>query len=72
MNMYLKITDKNNKPVVCAKTARKRRILYLIQADKTKMAAYFLKVTYRPTSFHNDGCYSNKKDLVKALRAFTE
>jgi hypothetical protein len=69
--MHLKITNENGQKVLDIRSKRKRRILYLIQANKTKDATYYIKtVGYKNGT--NDGQYSDKAELKKALNAFTE
>lgn len=69
--MHLKIFDQNGTAVTNTRTRKKRRILYLIQADKTPNARFFIKVTYAK-GFTNSGEYSSKQAVLLAFHAFTE
>jgi len=69
--MHIVIKDRNMQTITNLRTKKKRRILYSIQADKTLNPTYYIKVTYLD-GFHNSGTYSCKKDLLFALKAFTE
>jgi hypothetical protein len=71
MKMHLKIFNKNGTVVTNTRTVKKRRILYLIQADKTPNARFFIKVTYSK-GFTNSGEYSSKQDVLLAFNAFME
>lgn len=71
MQIYLKITDEQSNIVTEVRSKKKRRILYVFQADRTPNAQYYLRVTYIG-GFHNDGDYRSKEDLLMALGAFTE
>lgn len=71
MKMQLKIYNKNGEMVTNTRTGKKRRILHLIQADKTPNAQYFIRVFYSK-GFTNSGEYISKHDLLLALHAFTE
>jgi hypothetical protein len=71
MKMQLKIFNKNGEMVTNTRSGKKRRILHLIQADKTPNARFFIRVFYGK-GFTNSGEYHSKKDLVFALNIFTE
>jgi len=71
MKMQLKIFNKNGEIVTNTRSGKKRRILHLIQADKTPNARFFIRVFYSK-GFTNSGEYSTKQDLLLALNAFTE
>lgn len=71
MHIQLKIFNQKDELVSNIKSYKKRRILYSIQADRTLNARYFIKVYYSK-GFTNSGDYLSKKDLILALKAFTE
>jgi hypothetical protein len=71
MKMQLKIFNKNGEIVTNTRSGKKRRILHLIQADKTPNARFFIRVFYCK-GFTNSGEYDNKQELLLALHAFTE
>ena len=67
----LKIVDKDGQKVRMLTTRKIKRIYSFLKADKNKDCLYKLSVRYGD-GYKNEGDYNNKKDLVEALKAFTE
>ena len=67
----LKIVDKDGQKVRMLTTRKIKRIYSFFKADKNKDCLYKLSVRYGD-GYKNEGDYNNKKDLVEALKAFTE
>lgn len=60
---------KKGKEVYSARFRKRRRFYRIIQEVKFESA--YIKVRY-PNSFHNDGIYHDKKELIRVFRIFTE
>lgn len=75
MNKYpkisLKIVDKKGRELSTFYAGTNRRFFGKIRACSKRGCRYFIKVTYAP-GFKNEGEYTNKKDAIHALAAFTE
>ena len=67
----LKIVNKDGQKVNMLTTRKIKRIYSFFKADKNNDRLYKLSVRYGD-SYKNEGDYNNKKDLVEALKAFTE
>ena len=71
VNITLKIY-KNNKMVVRVATHKKNRIYWRLQAEKFKDCLFQVRVGYSNNYWNESIKYKTKKDLIHALRAFTE
>lgn len=67
----LKIVNKDGQKVNMLTTRKIKRIYSFFKADKNKDCLYKLSVRYGK-GFSNEGDYETKKDLIYALKAFTE
>lgn len=70
-SIILKVCDKRGKKVRKVMTRNTRRIYRILEAGKFPDCLYFLKVKYNNGNT-NEGDYRMKKELVQALKAFTE
>lgn len=67
----LKIVTKKGAKVQTLATRKIKRIYSILKAEENKDCVFFLSVKYG-NGFKNEGDYTNLRDLVWALRAFTE
>lgn len=67
----LKVNNKKGKKVRMLVTRKIKRIYSYLKAEKNKDCLYKLSVLYG-NGFKNEGYYESKRDLIWALRAFTE
>jgi hypothetical protein len=67
----LKIVNKDGKKVRKLTTRKIKRIYSFLKAGKNRDCIYKLSVRYGD-GYKNEGDYNNKKELIYALKAFTE
>lgn len=67
----IKVFDKNGKRVRVVASRKTRRIYSFLKADKFLNRHFSLRVKYANGN-ENEGDYPNKKELIFALKAFTE
>ena len=69
--ILLKILNRNGKMVQKTASRATKSIFSFLEAGKFQDCVFYLCVTYRK-DFQNAGIYKTKKELVYALKAFTE
>ena len=77
---YIKIIDKNGKPIGSRLTHIFRRFLNYLQACQNELGGIYIKFTYgmaidsdgKMTRFINEGEYRSKKAALLAINAFHE
>lgn len=71
--ILLKVINKKGEVIKKVLTSKSKRIFYLLQAGNFEDHTFFVKVTYNfEKGYKNGGEYKIKKDLINAMKAFTE
>lgn len=61
--------EKKNGAILTYRSSRTRRIFSILKHEN--FLTGYLKVTY-PSGFYNDGLYTTKDSLIRALKAFSD
>lgn len=67
----IKTVNGRNEEVKRAASRKRTKVLFFLQAKKPKNCMFFVGVSYEK-GYKNEGEYETKKDLIFALKAFTE
>lgn len=68
----LKVINEKGRMIRKVGSSKIRRVYCFLQANKFKDCVFNLSVRYGRPEEINEGLYKTKKDLILAIRAFTE